>query len=114
MIIPAIIELPEIAVGRSWEVSFTITIDITGYSARLQIREGESTLSNLVIEPTLVLTPGATSTIAATITAANSAALKSSRQIRYFDLVMTTGAGIIDTYLKGTVPITPVPSAVPV
>jgi ketopantoate hydroxymethyltransferase len=91
----------------TWKDENGALINLTGYTARLQIREtpdATATIVSLTDSSGLVL-GGSAGTIAITISATATAALTITRAV--YDLELVTAGGIVTRLLEGTVSVTP-------
>ena len=124
MIIPAEVVLPDIYLGREYELvlrfaSGGVAMDFTGTTHRMQIRAGERNESTLLLEPTLTLdmvfTVVELGAVTVTIPKEISALLSQKKRIAYFEYIILDAAGKIQPpYLKGTVELNPYLSDNPV
>lgn len=87
--------------GRDFDETFEfVALNLTGYTARLQIRSAESQIAPLIAEATLVITPGTDSTIRVTLSDTVTAAI--TQDVGYYDLLLVDPSGKDDTYVRGT------------
>ncbi len=95
--------------GATWTTSLTLTgRDLTGCSARMQIREtvsSPSTLLSLTSSPAagIAITAGPPGVITITITAAQTAAMAWKHGV--YDLELVTAGGEVERLLKGDVTV---------
>jgi hypothetical protein len=92
--------------GATFTRTVTVSMDLTGYSARMQVRapKGASTKLIDLTSPAggIVITPGAlTSTLLITISASATAALNFKDAV--YDLEIESGAGKVIRLLEGEV-----------
>jgi hypothetical protein len=83
-----------------------VAVNLTGYTARMQVRatlESASTLVELTTENSRIALGGTAGTITLTIAAADTAALTSGRGV--YDLELVSGAGIVTRLLQGVATI---------
>jgi hypothetical protein len=83
-----------------------VAVNLTGYTARMQVRatlESASTLVELTTENSRIALGGTAGTITLTIAAADTAALTSGRGV--YDLELVSGSGIVTRLLQGAVTI---------
>ena len=79
-----------------------VAINLTGYTARMQVRatlESASTLVELTTANSRIALGGAAGTITLTIAAADTAALTAGRGV--YDLELVSGSGIVTRLLQG-------------
>jgi len=100
--------------GANWSVTFVYknsagtAINLTGYTAALQIRDtyADSTTDLSLSSPSNGITiTGATGTIAVTATAAQTAAIAAGNYV--YDLEITSGGGIVTRLVQGKVSVSP-------
>ena len=97
--------------GATWTTTLTLADrDLTGCTARMQIREtapSPSPLLSLTSSPAagIVITPGPPGIIAVTITAAQTTALTWKTGV--YDLELVSAGGIVERLLKGDVVVDP-------
>lgn len=90
--------------GRDFNETFEFeAFNLTGYTARAQIREAFSLSSALVEEFHLTVTPGVNSTIAFYLSETETAAITA--DTAYYDLLLTSPGGVDDTYIFGQIQI---------
>ena len=83
-----------------------VAINLTGYTARMQVRatlESASTLVELTTANGRIALGGAAGTISLTISATDSAALTAGRGV--YDLELVSGSGIVTRLLQGVATI---------
>jgi hypothetical protein len=83
-----------------------VAINLTGYTARMQVRatlESASTLVELTTANSRIALGGAAGTITLTISATDTAALTSGRGV--YDLELVSGSGIVTRLLQGVATI---------
>jgi len=83
-----------------------VAVNLTGYTARMQVRatlESASTLVELTTANSRIALGGAAGTITLTIAAADTAALTSGRGV--YDLELVSGSGIVTRLLQGVATI---------
>jgi hypothetical protein len=83
-----------------------VAVNLTGYTARLQVRatlESASTLIELTTANGRIALGGAAGTITLTIAAADTAALTAGRGV--YDLELVSGSGIVTRLLQGVATI---------
>lgn len=99
--------------GATWSLTFTWRdsngnpINLTGYSARMQIRPGveaEATIASLTDGSGLTL-GGAAGTIVATLSATATAAITATTGV--YDLELQDGDGVVTRLVEGAVTISP-------
>lgn len=92
----------------TWKDSAGTAIDLTGYSARMQVRETYSSSSTIVslTQASGITLGGAAGTIAILISAATTAALTAPFSGVY-DLELVSGAGIVTRLVQGTATVSP-------
>ena len=79
-----------------------VAINLTGYTARMQVRatlESASTLVELTTANSRIALGGAAGTITLTISATDTAALTAGRGV--YDLELVSGSGIVTRLLQG-------------
>ena len=100
--------------GANWFITFTyqdsagVAINITGYTAALQLRSepSDATAVLSLSSPSNGITiTGATGTIAVTASAAQTGAI--SEGFYYYDLEITSGAGIVTRLVQGQIEVSP-------
>lgn len=97
--------------GATFTLPIKVTMDLTGYSARMQIRsEVGSPTAHLTLTSApaggIVISAGATeSTIELTIPATTSSAFTFTKGV--YDLEITSSGGVVTRLLKGTVVVDP-------
>ncbi len=95
--------------GATWETTLTLTDrDLTGCSARMQIREtipSPSALLSLTSEPPagITITPGPPGIITVAISATQTAAMDWKHGV--YDLELVTASGTVERLLKGDVTV---------
>jgi hypothetical protein len=83
-----------------------VAINLTGYTARMQVRatlEAASTLVELTTANSRIALGGTAGTISLTISATDTAALTSGRGV--YDLELVSGSGIVTRLLQGVATI---------
>ncbi len=83
-----------------------VAVNLTGYTARMQVRatlESASTLVELTTANSRIALGGAAGTISLTISATDTAALTSGRGV--YDLELVSGSGIVTRLLQGVATI---------
>jgi hypothetical protein len=83
-----------------------VAVNLTGYTARMQVRatlESASTLVELTTANSGIALGGTAGTITLTIAAADTAALTSGRGV--YDLELVSGSGIVTRLLQGVATI---------
>ena len=83
-----------------------VAINLTGYTARMQVRatlESASTLVELTTANSRIALGGTAGTITLTISATDTAALTSGRGV--YDLELVSGSGIVTRLLQGVATI---------
>ncbi len=94
------------SVTLTWETGSTpAAVDLTGYTAAMDIRSGEggTLLLTLSTSNSRITLGGAAGTIALTITAADTAAL--TEGLYEYDLLLTSGGGVVTPLVAGTVTV---------
>jgi hypothetical protein len=100
--------------GADWYITFTYkdsagaAINLTGYTAAMQLRSEPSDATSVLSlsSPSNGITiTGATGTIAVRATAAQTGAI--SEGYYYYDLEITSGAGIITRLVQGQIEVSP-------
>lgn len=99
--------------GATYDTTFTWTnsagsaVNLTGYTARLQIRESVDAASTLVslTSSSGITLGGVAGTVQVTISATATAALTPGRAV--YDLELVSGGGVVTRLLEGAVRITP-------
>jgi hypothetical protein len=79
-----------------------VAVNLTGYTARMQVRatlESASTLVELTTANSRIALGGAAGTISLTISATDTAALTAGRGV--YDLELVSGSGIVTRLLQG-------------
>lgn len=91
----------------TWKDENGAAINLTGYTARLQIRETADATSTLVslTDSSGIVLGGSAGTIAITISATATAAFTWTRAV--YDLELVTAGGIVTRLLEGSVSVTP-------
>jgi hypothetical protein len=97
--------------GATYSQSITykdngVAVNLTGYTARMQVRatlEAASTLVELTTANGRIALGGAAGTITLTISATDTAALTSGRGV--YDLELVSGSGIVTRLLQGVATI---------
>jgi hypothetical protein len=83
-----------------------VAVNLTGYTARMQVRatlESASTLVELTTANSRIALGGTAGTISLTIAAADTAALTAGRGV--YDLELVSGSGIVTRLLQGVATI---------
>jgi hypothetical protein len=83
-----------------------VAVNLTGYTARMQVRatlESASTLVELTTANSRIALGGTAGTISLTISATDTAALTSGRGV--YDLELVSGSGIVTRLLQGVATI---------
>jgi hypothetical protein len=83
-----------------------VAVNLTGYTARMQVRatlESASTLVELTTANSRIALGGAAGTISLTISATDTAALTAGRGV--YDLELVSGSGIVTRLLQGVATI---------
>lgn len=90
--------------GRDFDETFEFpALNLTGYTAKMQIRTAESQSAPLIAEVTLTVTPGTDSTIRCVLTDTVTAAI--THDVGYYDLLISNPGGSDDTYVRGTITV---------
>lgn len=91
-----------------WKGSNDVPINLTGYTARMQVRQkhtSDTALLNLTTENGGIVLGGAAGTIA--VTAAATATDDLSVKTAVYDLELVSGGGVVTRLIEGCVTITP-------
>jgi len=92
----------------TWEDSSGTAINLTGYQARMQVRETYSSSSTIVniTQASGITLGGAAGTVAILISATDTAALTAPFSGVY-DLELVSGAGVVTRVIQGAATVTP-------
>lgn len=98
-----------------WVVTITVPMDLTGYTARMAIRQRvRGPITKEIYSPSngIVITPGGTSsTVELTLTKAETLALKIAKGV--YDLWVATSGGVPSRLLYGDVTVLPTVTVLP-
>lgn len=92
----------------TWKDSSGAAINITGYTARMQVRksvDAASTTLSLTSGAGDITLGGAAGTISITVSAASTASIASGNYV--YDLELVSGAGVVTRLLQGAVTVSP-------
>jgi len=88
--------------GRDFDVEFEFAdLNLTGYTARSQIRASESQDATLIEEFTIIVTPGTDSTVELDLSETETGAI--TQETGFYDLLLTSPSGVDYTYIRGPV-----------
>jgi len=93
-----------------WKDANDVAINLTGYTARMQVRKtvnSTDTLLDMTTENSGIALGGVAGTIAVTATATATAAISEAAKTGVYDLELVSGAGVVKRLVEGDVTIKP-------